>query len=305
MRKRYKNKNRIGGKRTANLVCGLWKKKIFMGKRICFCLLLAVCFRWAVAQEKTTEMDRVEICKQNYAALFGGEALSGQGADPEFMDILQKFIFGDVFSVGKLDMETRELITCTILATMQTLPQLRAHAGAALRVGVHPVELREAIYQCAPFIGFPKTLNAVSVLNEVFAENGIEVPLPPQATATEENRYEKGHAIQHPVYGDEIARKMAPLPAGMGVDVARFLTAYAFGDILSRNGLDQPTRELLIYCVLTATGAEVQLEAHAKGNLKAGNTRETLAAAVVQCLPYVGFPLAFKSLEVIMKTGTE
>ena len=32
---------------------------------------------------------------------------------------------------------------------------------AALNVGVSPVEIKEALYQCAPYIGFPKTLNAL------------------------------------------------------------------------------------------------------------------------------------------------
>lgn len=70
------------------------------------------------------DMDRIELCKKNYTTLFGGEALTGLGTDPEMMDILQKFIFGEVFRTGELDIKTREMITCVTLATMQTLPQL-------------------------------------------------------------------------------------------------------------------------------------------------------------------------------------
>ena len=121
-------------------------------------LLLGCLMLPARAQNKSENMDRIDLCKQNYTALFGGEALTGEGTDPEFMAILQKFIFGEVFAVGDLDRPTRELITCTVLSVMQTLPQLKAHAAAALQVGVKPIELREAVYQCAPFIGFPKTL---------------------------------------------------------------------------------------------------------------------------------------------------
>lgn len=102
------------------------------------------------------DMDRIELCKKNYTTLFGGEALTGQGTDPEMMDILQKFIFGEVFRTGELDIKTREMITCVTLATMQTLPQLKAHAGAALNVGVTPVELREAIYHALRLSVFPK-----------------------------------------------------------------------------------------------------------------------------------------------------
>lgn len=248
-------------------------------------------------------MNRIDLCKKNLTALFGGEALTGQGTDPEFMAILQKFIFGEVFAVGELDLKTRELITCTTLAVMQTLPQLKAHVSAALNVGATPVELREALYQCAPFIGFPKTLNAITVMNEVFAEKGIKLPLEPQATVTEEDRGEKGMAIQQPLYGDEIRARFAGVPGGMGEDVARFLTEYYFGEICTRGGLDLKTRELLIYCVLTTIEADSQLRSHTLGNLKVGNSKETLAAAVIQCLPYIGFPPVMKALNVIQSTG--
>lgn len=124
-------------------------------------------FAQDIPTSKTEQnMDRIERCKKNYTELFGGEALTGQGTDPEMMDILQKFIFGEVFRTGDLDKKTRELITCTVLATMQTLPQLNAHAKAALNVGVTPIELREAIYLCAPFIGFPSAIKALKIIKE-------------------------------------------------------------------------------------------------------------------------------------------
>ena len=262
------------------------------------------CLVFPVSAQKQN-LDRVERCKQNYTALFGGEALAEEGTDPEFMAILQKFIFGDVFAVGELDHKTRELITCTLLTTIQTLPQLKSHAAAALHVGVTPVELREAIYQCAPFIGFPRTLNAIGVMNEVFSEQGIALPLEAQSTTNEKNRYEKGQAIQYPLYGDEIVSLMADVPGNMGNELARFLTEYCFGDIYTREGLDVKTRELLIYCILTALEAEAQLTSHTFGNLKLGTSRETLAAAVIQCLPYVGFPPVMKALNVIKSVGDE
>ena len=274
-------------------------------KRIIMTLLLGSLMLTAAAQGNCQRYDRTALCKENYLALFGTESLTGEGTDPEFMAILQKFIFGDIFAVGDLDLKKREMITCTVLSVMQTLPQLKSHAAAALNVGVTPVELRETIYQCAPFIGFPRTLNAIGVINEVFEERGIELPLEPQGTTTEENRFEKGFAIQNPIYGDEISQRMAYVPGGMGNDVSHFLTEYCFGDIYTRNGLDVQTRELLIYCILTALEADSQLASHAVGNMKLGTSRETLAAAVIQCLPYVGFPPAMKALNAIMNVQSE
>ena len=112
-------------------------------------------------------MSRIELSKEKFKQLFKEQSNTKQN-DPELMDILQRFIFGEVFYTGELDDKIRELITCTVLSTLQTLPQLKAHTNAALNVGVTPLELREAIYQCAPLIGFPRTLNAVSTINEVF-----------------------------------------------------------------------------------------------------------------------------------------
>lgn len=270
-------------------------------KKVIFGLLLVAGSLPAFAQttEKTNDMDRIELCKENYTALFGGEALNGGGTDPEIMDILQKYIFGEVFRTGDLDIKTREMITCVCLATMQQLPKLKGHTGAALNVGVTPIELREAVYQCAPIIGFPKVLNAMTAVNEAFAERGIKVPLETQATVTEENRYEKGHELQHPLYGDRMKESMKDVPGGMGEKVARFLTEVHFGDFQTRSGLDTQTRELLTYCVLTVIGAEPQLHAHLRANLKAGNSKERVTAAVIQCMPYIGFPAALKALNII------
>ena len=269
-----------------------------MRKAIVITAVALVCSLSATAQT-TENMDRIEACKQNYRTLFGGEALTGQGTDPEMMDILQKFIFGDVFQTGDLTIKQREMITCITLATMQTLPQLKAHAGAALNVGVTPEELREVMYLTAPFIGFPRMLNAVATVNEVFTERGISLPLEKQGTVTEETRHEAGKAIQDKHYPGGIASVMEGVPGDMGKDVERFLTDYFFGDIYSRGALDLRTRELLGYCVLTTLEAESQLHSHYHGNITAGNSPEILTAAVIQCLPYIGFPAAIKALRII------
>src|SRR6476620_11844039 len=127
-------------------------------------------------------VDRLALSAETYERLFGAPPDPGAGTDPELMAILRHVIFGEVFHIGDLDDRTRELITIVVLVTNQTLQQLRSHTAAALNVGVTPIEIREAVYQCAPFPGFPKTLNGVAVINEVFTERGIELPLPDQAT---------------------------------------------------------------------------------------------------------------------------
>lgn len=245
-------------------------------------------------------MTREDVSNKNYEILFHAKPSETDfGTDSEFMAILRKYIFCDIFSLGDLDIKTRELITVTSLSVQQTLPQLKAHINAALNVGVEPDELIEAIYQCAPFIGFPKTLNAVSVLNQVLNERGLEFENKYRATTNDENRYKKGLEIQNPLYGDEIAQTFKGLPNNVGQDVARFLTEFCFGDIYTRNGLDVKTRELLSIVILTTAGNFEQLKSHVIGAKKANNTIEEITAAIVQCMPYVGFPNAFEALKIV------
>ncbi len=277
-------------------------------KKILFVVIFSlVVFITGLAQQNLIsatehDMDRIELCKENYTRLFGGEALNGQGNDPEMLDILQKYIFGEAFRTGDLDIKTREMITCVSLATMQQLPQLKSHAVGALNVGITPVELREAIYQCAPLIGFPKVLNVLGTLNEAFAGQGISLPLERQGTVTEEDRHEKGQAIEQYLYEDFNHESMHDLPGDMGTDVVRFRTEVHYGDFYTRSGLDLKTRELLTYCVLTVIGAEELLRTYISSNEKAGNSKEILTAAVIQCMPYIGFPAAYKALEIIRDT---
>ncbi len=242
--------------------------------------------------------DRTKVCDKQFKELFGTDR-GTHPTDPEFMDILQKFIFGEVSEVGSLDNKTRELITVTVLSVMQTLPQLKAHVQACLNVGLLPVEICEAVYQVAPFIGFPKTLNAINTMNDVFTQNGISLPLPPQGTVSDGNRKAEGAKLQTPLYGEEIKEKYKNLPEFAAKAIPDILTELTFGDFYTRNGLSVQTRELLIVCALAALGTVSPLKAHVAANVKLGNGKEIIYAALIQCLPYIGFPAVFAAINEI------
>lgn len=248
---------------------------------------------------------RRSAANEVYERLFGSRPSTDGDSNPEFGEILRGVIFGDVFATGDLDDRTRELITCTAIAALQALPQLKAHSMAALGVGVTPVELKEAMYQLAPFIGFPRTLNAVTVVDEVLRDKGIELPLEKQGTVTDDDRHAKGLTIQTELYGTEIADGLAGLPAPYDAAVPGFLTDFLFGDLWTRGGLDVATRELLGLVTLTALGLAPQLPAHVRGALKAGNSTEQLLAALVQAFPYVGFPAALNAIRVVGEVSAQ
>lgn len=251
----------------------------------------------AYGAEPNARAERAEVV---YERLFGPRDRAAQGDDPELMEILRRFIFGDVFGTGVIDDQTRELVTVTVLACLQALPQLKAHAGAALNIGVDPVQVREAIYQLAPFIGFPYTLNAVAVVDEVFRDRGIALPIPDEGTVTDADRHTAGRAIQAPLYGTEIADDLADLPEPFAEALPRFLTEFCFGDFYTRGGLTLAQRELLVLCALTAIGdTAAQLGPHGRACLQVGNTKAEVVAALVQCFPYVGFPRTIAAIRAV------
>lgn len=220
--------------------------------------------------------------------------------DPEFMDILRGFVFGDVFNTGDLDDQTRELITVTVLTCLQCDAQVSVHTSAALHVGTPPVAIREAVYQLAPFIGIPRVLNAITAMNAAFTDAGIELPLPAQGTVTDETRYDAGLAIQDPLYGNEIKNDLATLPAPFDEALPRFLTEFGFGDFYTRTGLTVAQRELLVLCALATIGdTSAQLPPHARACLQLGWTKADLVAALVHCFGYVGFPRAVAAIRVV------
>ncbi|RDZ11111.1 4-carboxymuconolactone decarboxylase [Priestia megaterium] len=241
-------------------------------------------------------MDRIEKSKEKFQQLFGEGVTATHTTDPDFQDILSHFIFGEVFYQGNLDDKQRKLITLVVLATNQTLPQLKAHVSAALNVGLTPVEIKEAIYQCAPYIGFPKTLNVINEVNEVFKAKNIALPIESQKTVDEDNRFQKGLDVQVEIFGDVIKKMQESAPSNQK-HIQEYLSAFCFGDFYTRGGLDLKMRELLTICIISALGGtEGQIKAHVQGNKNVGNDKETLITAITHCLPYMGFPRTLNAL---------
>jgi 4-carboxymuconolactone decarboxylase len=250
-------------------------------------------------------VNRIDRSIEKYNQLFGKGIPATHVTDPDFQDILSHFIFGEVFYQGDLDDKQRELITLVVLATNQTLPQLKAHVNAALNVGLIPIEIKEAIYQCAPYIGFPKTINAINEVNEVFKAKGIVLPIESQKTVNEQNRSQKGLATQVEIFGDVIKKMKKNAPSNQAY-IQEYLSAFCFGDFYTRGGLDLKTRELLTLCIVSALGgAESQVKAHVQGNLNVGNDKERMIDAITHCLPYMGFPRALNALACMNEISPE
>jgi len=241
-------------------------------------------------------MNRTELSQKKFEELFGKHTGPLEETDPDLQEMLNRFVFGEIFYQGDLSDKLRELITIVVLTTSQTLEQLQAHVFAALNVGVSPVEIKEAVYQCAPYLGFPKTLNALQKVNEVFKSAKISLPVESQKTVTEESRFDEGLKVQKSIFGDIIDKMRQNAPENQK-HIQNYLSAFCFGDIYTRRTLDLKTRELLTLCILSALGGcESQVKSHVNGNRSVGNDKNTMLTAITQCLPYMGFPRTLNAM---------
>jgi 4-carboxymuconolactone decarboxylase len=230
--------------------------------------------------------------------------------DPDFCRIIDRFMNDiTVHNRGVLSSWQRHLINVVVMTTLQTLPQLQVEIDSALREDVDPISVREAVYQCAPYIGFGKAANAIQVMNAVFRDKRLLMPLESQRTIADEARLAEGREIQRYIFGDVVDRMRASSPENQR-HIQEYLSSMCFGDFYTRGGINLEFRELLTLCMLTALGGtEGQIKAHVKGNYNIGNSKEMLICAVTQCLPFVGMPRALNALncinEVIPEPKTE
>lgn len=75
--------------------------------------------------------------------------------------------FGDYYTRTGLDYRQREMITfCFLAAQGGCEPQLTSHAAANMKIGNDKAFLIKVISQCLPYIGYPRSLNALRCVNE-------------------------------------------------------------------------------------------------------------------------------------------
>lgn len=149
--------------------------------------------------------------------------------------------------------------------------------NAALDAGLTINEVREAFSHLYAYTGFPRSLNALGVLQGVAAERAAAgkqdsvgrdaSPLPADYDALRE-----GTAVQTKLTGQPYKYEFAP-----ATDF--YLKAHLFGDIFARDVLTHAERELITVSALAALeGVAPQLQAHVRGAKNMGLTDEEIHA---------------------------
>ncbi|MCI2000701.1 MAG: carboxymuconolactone decarboxylase family protein [Clostridia bacterium] len=122
-------------------------------------------------QSSVTEETRLGKGIAAQKSLFGPIIDSMRANAPEeqkFMqDYLSAYCFGDTYTRSGLDLKTRELLTFVCIISLGGCDsQAKSHVMGNLVAGNSPTLLLAAAAQCLPYIGFPRTLNAISAINE-------------------------------------------------------------------------------------------------------------------------------------------
>ncbi len=240
-----------------------------------------------------------ENAVKNHEELFSNHESKLQETDPEFIELFDNWAFDEVIRQSKLDVRTRVLMILGSTIAAQALGEFKAMVGAALNVGLSPVEIKEVLYQSVPYVGVAKVFDFLHATNDLLKDRGISLPLPDQTTTTPETRFNNGVAVQNAIFGDAIERMRQQSPKDEW-HIQDFLSANCFGDYYTRSGLDVRTRELLTFAFLISLGGcDPQVKAHVAGNLRIGNDRKRLIDVVTQLLPYIGYPRSLNALRTI------
>jgi 4-carboxymuconolactone decarboxylase len=124
-------------------------------------------------QATTTPATRAEKGRAVQEQIVGAARVEGMyasAADDElhFQQFLSANCFGDHLARTGIDVPMRELLTFALLASLGGCdPQVRGHVAANLNVGNDRQLLIGVITVLLPFIGYPRTLNALAAINGV------------------------------------------------------------------------------------------------------------------------------------------
>ena len=141
-------------------------------------------------------------------------------------------------------------------------------------------QIKEALSQLYAYTGFPRSLNALGVLQRVIGDRqakGVKVIMGEDASPLSEeyDALKEGTRVQTQLVGKAFEYEFAPA-------TDYYLKAHLFGDIFARDNLTYADRELITVSALSGLeGVEPQLKAHIAGARNMGVTEEQLQGIVV------------------------
>ncbi|TDJ68107.1 MAG: carboxymuconolactone decarboxylase family protein [Proteobacteria bacterium] len=125
------------------------------------------------------------------------------------------------------------------------------------------------------------------------------------AGADAADHHARGMATLDIIVGGDVQRRLDSL-TDIAPELGTWIADFAYGDVVSRPGLDLRTRELATVAALTALGnAQPQLKAHINGALNAGCTPTEVIEVIMQMAVYAGFPASLNGISAAREVFAE
>ncbi len=223
-------------------------------------------------------------------------AKANKAKDPDLDSILARLLNQE--KRGELLSPLQKYCALLSCITAQALPEsAETIAFRALKEKVSPLEIREIVYQCAPYVGIGRVQETMRGVNDAFKATDISLPLLSAKTVTDEDRRESGEQMVMKLNGDRMKQILSQVPEDEYDLRVNDLYDFCFGDFYTRSGLSLKDRELVVFgAIATLGGCEAQLRSHIGANLREGTTKAQLVDALRVMLPYLGFPRTLNAM---------
>ena len=215
---------------------------------------------------------------------------------PDMARFTVEYPYGDVLSRPGLDLRLRQVCTVsTLIAQGSAQPQLKFHMEGLLNVGGRPQELIEILFLSTAILGFPAAIDAIGIVRRIFAERALPFTPVPARDDDGMDRYRRGSDAFRDLMQADPSDHLAPL-ADVSPELAQWSIEFAFGDILTREGLEAKAKQLAIVSMLAAVGNRTDaLRFHLQGALSCGATSTEIVESLIQISVYAGFPAALNA----------
>jgi len=201
-------------------------------------------------------------------------------------------------SESPLTQKERRLLLLALHVVRRDAEGLRALRDAAPE-GEPDREWRETLLQTHLFAGFPSVVEALRILGQ---GGGLGEPTA-REIAPEADDVERGGGLFSAIYGDNATAVRGRIAAGHPL-FERWVLGYAYGRVLTREGLAPRMRELQAVVCLAASGLERQLASHVRGALAVGATRLDLDQALELAAPWIGADAHGRATRVLARYGS-
>ena len=118
-------------------------------------------------------------------------------------------------------------------------------------------------------------------------------------------QFDRGFEMRKKVLGDDYVNQSFANASEFDKPFQEFVTESAWGEVWTRDELDNKTKSIITMSVLLALRAENEIALHTRGAINNGVSAEELRAIAIHASVYAGVPSAISGMKIIKKVLQE